>query len=180
VNLEAAFHAERLRNVGEKKLTSSLWFNAKVGWTTSGKTGAFMRVPPLTKEERSLLRKNGGCFKCHEPFTKHTTAMCDNGFPDGATYKPITAATITAKKAKKAGKTIAVVEVAKMVAVVMPSAALGNGTDSDECIALLTTPLLLWDCLIDGPSSSERVQALIDDGSAAVLIDEALVAKLGL
>jgi hypothetical protein len=77
--------------------------------------------------------------------------MCDNRFPDGTTYKPITAVTITAKKAKKAGKTIAVVEVVKTVAVVMPSVALGNGTDSDECIAPLTTPLLLWDCLIDGP-----------------------------
>ncbi|KAG2746933.1 hypothetical protein P692DRAFT_20781250, partial [Suillus brevipes Sb2] len=179
-NLEAAFKAERLKNVGEKKLTSSSQYNSKASRTTTGKTGAFVRVPPLTEEERSLLRENGGCFKCREPFQKHTTATCDNGFPDGATYKPITAASIAAKKSKKDGKTVASVEVANMVAVVMPSAALGNGTDSEECVAPLTTPLLLWDCLIDGPTSSSRVKALIDDGSAAVLIDEKLVTQLGL
>ncbi|KAG2741811.1 hypothetical protein P692DRAFT_20907082, partial [Suillus brevipes Sb2] len=182
-NLEAAFQKERVRNGGEKKLTSSSQFNAKAGRstnTTSGKTGAFVRVPPLTEEERTLLRENNGCFKCREPFVKHSTATCDNGFPDGATYKTITAATIAAKKAKKSSKTVAAVEVANTVAVVMPSAALGNGTDSDECVAPLTTPLLLWDCLIDGPTSSSTVKALIDDGSAAVLIDEKLVDKLGL
>ncbi|KAG1737595.1 hypothetical protein EDD22DRAFT_959640 [Suillus occidentalis] len=160
--LDAAFHAERLKNVGDKKLTSSSQFNSKAGHATTGKTGAFV------------------CFKCREPFTKHTTATCDNGFPDGTTYKPVTAATIAAKKNKKSGMTVASVEVANTVAVVMPSAALGNGTDSDECVAPLTTPLLLWDCLINGPTSSERVQVLIDDSSTAALIDKQLVIKLGL
>ncbi|KAG2095734.1 uncharacterized protein F5147DRAFT_778632 [Suillus discolor] len=179
-NLEAAFRAERLKNMGEKKLTSSSRYNSKSGQTTTGKTSTFVRVPALTDEERSLLRENDGCFKCREPFAKHTTATCTNGFPDGATYKPVTAATIAAKKNRKNGRTVASVEVANTVAVVMPSAALGNGTDSDECVAPLTTPLLLWDCLIDGPKSSSCVKALIDDGSAAVLIDESLVEQLGL
>lgn len=176
------FRAERSRAGGDKKLTSSSRYNAKSGQSTAGKTGAFVRVPPLTEEERALLRENDGCFKCREPFAKHTTATCNNGFPDGATYKTITASSIAAKKAKKTGNTVAAIEVANTVAVVMPSAALGNGTDSEECVAPLTTPLLLWDCFIDGPASdsSTRVSALIDDGSAAVLIDEEFALKLGL
>ncbi|KAG2737911.1 hypothetical protein P692DRAFT_20638613, partial [Suillus brevipes Sb2] len=180
--VETAMRAERARNGGDKKLTSSSQYNSKAGRTTNGKTGAFVRVPPLTEDERTLLRENDGCFKCREPFAKHTTSNCTNGFPDGATYKTVTAATIAAKKAKKSGNTVAAVEVANTVAVVMPSAALGNGSDSEECVAPLTTPLLMWDCLIDSPnvSSPSRVSALIDDGSAAVLIDEALALKLGL
>lgn len=180
--VETAMRAERARNGGDKKLTSSSQYNSNAGRTTNGKTGAFVRVPPLTEDERTLLRENDGCFKCREPFAKHTTSNCTNGFPDGATYKTVTAATIAAKKAKKSGNTVAAVEVANTVAVVMPSAALGNGSDSEECVAPLTTPLLMWDCLIDSPnvSSPSRVSALIDDGSAAVLIDEALALKLGL
>lgn len=184
--VEVGLRAERARNGGDKKLSSSSRYNAKSGQNTSGKTGAFVRVPPLTEDERTLLRDNDGCFKCREPFAKHTTANCTNGFPDGATYKTITASTIAAKKAAKAakknGNTVAAVEVANTVAVVMPSAALGNGSDSDECVAPLTTPLLLWDCFVDGPASVSptRVSALIDDGSAAVLIDEEFALKLGL
>ena len=174
------FCAECLKNVSEKKLTSSSQYNSKAGRTTSGKTSTFVHVPPLTDEEQSLLRKNDGCFKCHELFAKHTTATCGNGFPDGTTYKPVTAATIAAKKGKRNSRRVASVDVASTVAVVMPSVALGDGTDSDECVAPLTTPLLLWDCLIDGPKSSSCVKALIDDSSTAVLMDEKLVEQLGL
>jgi hypothetical protein len=69
------------------------------------------------------------------------------------------------------------------VAVVMPSAVLGDGSDSDdECMAPLQTPHLRWDCLVDGPavSSSVTVSALIDHGSSLVLIDDTLVVQLGL
>ncbi|KIK38836.1 hypothetical protein CY34DRAFT_90294, partial [Suillus luteus UH-Slu-Lm8-n1] len=169
--VEAGLRAERTRYGGDKKLSSSSRYNAKSGQNTAGKTGAFVRVPPLTEDERTLLRDNDGCFKCREPFAKHTTANCNNGFPDGATYKTITASTIAAKKAaKKSGNTVAAIGVANTVAVVMPSAALGNGSDSDECVAPLTTPLLLWDCFVDGPASISptRVSALIDDGSSAL------------
>ncbi|KIK41443.1 hypothetical protein CY34DRAFT_85364, partial [Suillus luteus UH-Slu-Lm8-n1] len=179
IRLDKRFR-ENGKSSGDKKLTSSSQYNSKAGKSATGKTGTFVRVPPLTDEERTLLRENDGCFKCREPFAKHTTSTCDNGFPDGATYKPVTTATIAAKKHKKTAKTIAALEVANTVAVVMPSAALGNGTDSDECVAPLTTSLFHWDCRIDGPDSSSVVTALIDDGSAAVLINEELVIKLGL
>lgn len=113
-------------------------------------------------------------------------ATCNKGFPDGATYRTVTAASIaasaTAKRGKKMSHTVATVDIENTIAVVMPSAALGNRTDSDECVAPLTTPLLLWDCLLDGSavSSPVHVSALIDDVSAAVLINEDLTFKLGL
>ncbi|KAG2737970.1 hypothetical protein P692DRAFT_20760211, partial [Suillus brevipes Sb2] len=103
-----------------------------------------------------------------------------------ATYKTLTAASVLAKKTKKSNKdVIAAVDVAEKqtVAVVMPSAVLGNGSDTDEeCVAPLQTPHLRWDCQVDGPavSSPLNVSALIDHGSSLVLIDEALVSKLGL
>lgn len=78
---------------------------------------------------------------------------------------------------------MAAVEIQDTVAVVMPSAALGDGTDSgEECVAPFTIPHFTWECLVDGPaaSSSVVVSALIDHGSPAVLIDEALAIKLGL
>ena len=60
----------------------------------------------------------------------------------------------------------------------MPSAALGNGSKSgDECIAPFSVPHFRWHCLLDGPNTefSIPVDALIDNGSHLVLIDDALV-----
>ncbi|KAG1803252.1 uncharacterized protein BJ212DRAFT_1304647 [Suillus subaureus] len=51
-------------------------------------------------------------------------ALCPKGFPNGAMYKVLTAATIAAKKAKKGGNVVAAVDVEdegkNMVAAVMP------------------------------------------------------------
>jgi predicted aspartyl protease len=110
---------------------------------------------------------------------------CAKGFPDGAMYKTLTASAVLAKKQKKK-EVVAAVDIdnnTETVAVVMPSAVLGNGTDSgEECVAPLQTPHLCWDCLIDGPaiSSPLTVSALIDHGSSLVLIGEELVTQLGL
>ncbi|KAG2065369.1 hypothetical protein BDR04DRAFT_1121922 [Suillus decipiens] len=164
-----------MKNVcGEKRLNTSLQYNSKTGWSTPGKMGTFVRVPPLTDKEHTLLHDNDRCFKCREPFAGHRTNTCSKGFPDGTSYKTLMAASIAAKKNRSNGRMVALVEVDNTVAVVMPSAALRNGTDSDECVAPLTTPLLLWDCHVDGPavSSPVHVSVLIDNGSAAVLIDQ--------
>ena len=64
----------------------------------------------------------------------------------------------------------------------MPSTVLGNGSKSgDECIAPFSVPHFRWHCLLDGPNTefSIPVDALIDNGSHLVLIDDALVKKLG-
>jgi predicted aspartyl protease len=96
---------------------------------------------------------------------------------------------VLAKKSKKK-EVVAAVDVddnaetiAETVTVVMPSAVLGNGTDSgEECVAPLQTPHLHWECLVNGPavSSPLTVSALIDHGSSLVLIGEELVKRLGL
>ncbi|KAG1802447.1 uncharacterized protein BJ212DRAFT_1304812 [Suillus subaureus] len=179
--VEAALCAECACN-GDKRLTSSSQYNMKAGRNTTRKTGTFMCIPPLTDEECTLLRDNNSCFKCREPFAGHTSATCNKGFPDSVTYKTITLAAITTKKGKKMSHTIVLVDTENTVAVVILSVALGDGTDSNKCVAPLTTPLLHWDCLVDGPtvSSPIHVLVLIDDGSAAVLIDESLTLKLGL
>ncbi|KAG2346923.1 hypothetical protein BDR05DRAFT_1046205 [Suillus weaverae] len=92
---------------------------------------------------------------------------------------------VLAKKTKKK-EVVAVVDVdeeVETVAVVMPSAVLGNGTDlGKECVAPLQTPHLRWDCLVDRPavSSPLTISALIDHGSSLVLIGKDLVNKLRL
>ncbi|KAG1810476.1 uncharacterized protein HD556DRAFT_1223852, partial [Suillus plorans] len=187
--VDTALRAERARAGLDKKIPFNPRSTNKPSTTQSNNTSSkpFVRLPPLSDIERQLLRDNDGCFKCWEPFAGHNSAACQNGFPDGSKYKALTAASIASKKSKQKTGVIAAVDVedenSNTVAVVMPSAALGNGTDSgEECVAPLQTPHLRWNCLVDGPSvtSPVTVSALIDHGSALVLIGEELVAKLGL
>ncbi|KIO11021.1 hypothetical protein M404DRAFT_966898, partial [Pisolithus tinctorius Marx 270] len=155
------------------------------------------RPPALTIEERQLLRDNSGCFKCRRLFQNHTTHNCPNDFPDAKNYKAVTAADVEAARKKRAKPVTAVIEDepaskrsriteeddTDAVAVVMPSAVLGDGTDSgEEYVAPLSVPHLRWPCLLEGPNLTFPlpVKALIDSGSHLVLIDETLVAKLGL
>jgi hypothetical protein len=146
----------------------------------------FIRLPALTIEERKLLQDNEGCFKCRRPFQKHTSWNCPNDFPDAKVYKTLTANIISAAKGKN-NKSKAIgaldVKVEQTIAVIMPSAVLGDGSDSgNECMAPLLYSHLKWSCLLDGPSLTTplTVDALIDHGSPIVLIDQQLVNKLGL
>jgi hypothetical protein len=183
--VEAALRVERNRS--NTKVPTPR-YNAKSGSsaTTSSTHRAFTRLPALTEDERRLLRENDGCFKCRQPFAGHTSNICTTGFPDGASYKTLTSAIIAAKKTKQGNRMVASVgasEETTAIAVVMPSAVLGDGTDSgEECVAPIQTSHLRWDCLVDGPAvpSPVPVSALIDHGSSLVLIDESLVNTLGL
>ncbi|KAG2364666.1 hypothetical protein BDR07DRAFT_1482290 [Suillus spraguei] len=180
--VEAAWRAR----AGERKLTIGTRFNSKAGQPTTSTTSSiktFTRLPALTNNERQLLQDNDGCFKCREPFTGHTSVNCQNGFPDGNNYKMLMPAIIASKKFKRGTSVVASIEdIEDTFAVVMPSAVLGDGTDSEECVAPLKTPHLRWDCLIDSPAVSSPicVSALIDHGSSLVLIDELLSKQLGL
>ncbi|KAH9918046.1 hypothetical protein B0H21DRAFT_702481, partial [Amylocystis lapponica] len=60
--------------------------------TSTGGTGRTPgpSLPKLTTEERLLLQKHRGCFKCRLPNQNHITANCPNEFPDPTTYTPIT------------------------------------------------------------------------------------------
>src|ERR1700678_889091 len=46
--------------------------------------------PPLTPSEISLLNAHKGCRKCGRFYFAHRVPTCPNGFPDGATYVPLT------------------------------------------------------------------------------------------
>ncbi|KAF9226046.1 hypothetical protein BS17DRAFT_806992 [Gyrodon lividus] len=96
----------------------------------SSTTNKFLCLPALTMDERKILQDNEGCFKCRCPFQKHTSRDCPYNFPDPKTYKPLTADDIAAKKLKTTP--IAAIDIEHTVAVVMPSAVLGDGTDSGD------------------------------------------------
>jgi hypothetical protein len=167
---------------GGQGSTSQGKFSAKPTATKTRTT--FTRLPSLTDAERNLLREHAGCFKCRKFYVTHRSADCPDGFPPGEGYKTLTERDATAVRPNQAKKSSVGVPSGRAVTAVLPvSAVLGEGTDSgEECVAPLTTPHFLWDCLLDGPklSSSLRVRALIDHGSHVVLIDEALVDRLGL
>ena len=78
---------------------------------------------------------------------------------------------------------VAAIKSEELVAVVMPSTVLGDGTDSgEESIFPISCPQLVWRCHVNGPlpECPLEVDALIDNGSSLVLIDEQLVSSLGL
>ncbi|KAJ2935130.1 hypothetical protein H1R20_g1983, partial [Candolleomyces eurysporus] len=39
-------------------------------------------IPALTEDERKVLQKHHGCFKCRKFYTGHGYRNCENGFPD--------------------------------------------------------------------------------------------------
>ncbi|KAG2142353.1 hypothetical protein DEU56DRAFT_733934, partial [Suillus clintonianus] len=84
-------------------------------------------LPPLTSQERELLRLNNGCFKCRKFGVDHRAPDCPNGAPDATSYKTLTES--DAAKVTKPKKPTAVV---MPVAAVMPSSVLEGDSDSDE------------------------------------------------
>ena len=145
--------------------------------------------PPLTADELKLLRDNAGCFKCRQYLRNHTSTTCTNDFPNPKGYKTLTSADVEAARTKKRAKPIAAViedepvakrarefieEIIEPVAVVMPSAVLGDGSESgDECVAFISVPHFQWPCLLDGPNTEFSLP--VD-----ALINAAFVKKLGL
>ena len=138
---------------------------------------------------------------------KHAGAAdCPNGFPDGNTYKKITATRDTAGNAPKQpapsssasttkgkGKVVAAITPAEQeesedddgdfVTTVMPSAALGNGSFSKEDVSPpLRSKHFITKFKIYGPHSDFALNfsALIDNGAHVVLIRPEVVDELGL
>lgn len=168
---------------------------------TDGKTG-------IDAAEKAILLKYRGCFKCLRFNVKHRSRDCPNQAPPAnrkrlseadvpasakAAYaafqrvKTETAAAIQAleeqENAASAGETSTSATAPMEVAAVMQTCVLeGADTDSDEYVAPFSAPHLVWNCLLEGPSTEfpTPIRALIDHGSHLVLIDEALVRKLGL
>jgi hypothetical protein len=138
--------------------------------------------------EHALLQDNEGCFKCHVPFANHLSCNCPTGFPNKTNYKPLTEADIAIARCKanmKATKAAAVLpanEPAVPATVVMPSAVLGNSSDSECVDTPFLSPHFFVDVIIGNSSSVSQfpVHALIDHGCNSVLISPELVDCLGL
>ena len=146
-------------------------------------------LPALTAFERTLLQNNKGCFKCWVPFAEHLSRNCPTGFPDKANYKPLMEADIVLTKkckangkATKAAAVLPVEEPAVPAAVVMLSAVLGDGSDSEYVDTPFSSPHFFVDVIIGGSSSVSQgdVRALIDHGCNSVLISPDLVDRLKL
>ncbi|KAH7903753.1 hypothetical protein BJ138DRAFT_979514, partial [Hygrophoropsis aurantiaca] len=92
----------------------------------------FVRLPPLTDQERQLLKDHRGCFKCRHFYVNHLSTSCPDGFPAGEGYKTLTERDALAAKPRKSAKPVVSVTIDTVASVSMPSAVLGDGTDSDE------------------------------------------------
>jgi hypothetical protein len=141
------------------------------------------RIPPLTTAERALLVEHDGCFKCRQFYTSHKSSDCPDGFPDKTSYSTLTESNaLAAKKRQVKKERVPTVAIVAPVAVVMPSAVLGDGSDSEYVVAPFFVPHFFFDCVVGGStaSSTESVHALIDHGSDAVLIDPDLADRLHL
>ena len=164
-------------------------------------TASSSGLPRLTAAERTLILDHQGCFKCRQLYVDHIGANCPNGFPPANTYKTLTPAyaeSVKDSKNKLRSQNLGAVGALGLSGTStddLPSAVLGIGEEeSDDSSKYVrghdhvpsTSPFssrhLEWRCRVDGPSVSDPmvVTALIDTGSPSVLIDEDLVAKLGL
>jgi hypothetical protein len=115
-------------------------------------------------------------------------------FPPASSYKPLTVGHAEAVRDSKNKPRSRVGPVAHVgpsrseEGAVEATAVLGVGEDesddSEGYVHTTHTPFssghLEWRCLVDGPSGSIAVTTLIDNGSHSVLIDDALVERLGL
>ncbi|TFY58849.1 hypothetical protein EVJ58_g6151 [Rhodofomes roseus] len=157
----------------------------------------------LTDEEKELLKKFGGCFKCRRFFVKCRTGSCKTGPPDGSTYHALTMADVDAARSRRdkenKSSTVAAVEdivtdmdsSSSVVAAVADLAASvagasvddGSGSDTDnfQYVAPLSVPHLSFTAIIHSPSEvASPLPLLIDSGSPTVLIRDDLVSQLKL
>ena len=165
---------------------------------TVSRSTNFTSLPKLTPAERAIIFEHQGCFKCRKLYVEHKGANCPNGFPAPGSYKPLTNEYAEAvRDSKNKPKPRAQGTVAHVGYVTegeggpeVQSAVLGIGEedldDETRCAPTNSLPFfsrhLEWRCRVDGPSVPEplSINALIDNGSHSVLIDEKLVRELGL
>ncbi|KAJ3866275.1 hypothetical protein EV359DRAFT_79684 [Lentinula novae-zelandiae] len=153
--------------------------------TSAGPSSHSGRLPPLTTNECRLLSENEGCFKCRSFFIKCHTSSNEHEFhlPIGNGYKELTMSdvdsacklrgpTVDSNKKPRTGPIATITAVDEnnnndMVASIIPSAVLGNGTDSEEesnkqlSIPPLTKYVFLKVGSIDGSFTSRKVSFII-------------------
>ncbi|KAF9568677.1 hypothetical protein CPC08DRAFT_605382, partial [Agrocybe pediades] len=164
---------------------------------SSSATSSNDRCPSLTNEERELLVKYHGCFKCRRYNVQHRSSNCPNGYPSGKNYQVLTDSRDAQGNPPRRGdnqqtaKAVAAVteeeeersDAEDFVASVMQTAVLGEGSASEsEVRSPLKAKHITWDALIDSPALEfpVKLKTLIDNGSHLVLIRPDVVTKLGL
>jgi len=166
----------------------------------------FVKLPPLTNTECTLLHEHDGCTKCHHFYMDHCSQSCPNGFPVGKGYKTLTVTdALSAKKGKAVAKpnakpiaatssTIKSVDSDNEIsatAAILPDSPGEYTSDSDEdwdvsCCEVSGLPHcskhLIWNCQIHSLTDDFPVKtcALINNGAHLALICPELVDSLGL
>ncbi|OJT04019.1 Transposon Tf2-7 polyprotein [Trametes pubescens] len=188
------------RVVTKTKIVSSSAPSKPVGARSSSSTSK--SLPRLTDDEKRLLNEYDGCYKCRHYYAGHMSGACPNGYPDAASYVPLSAKTALAAKVLRDAKgmrprTVAAVSgdlnsgedygdsAVASISVSSPLAAttgiLGTGSDSEECVTPLFHKHTLLPATILSPLVESPVyQMLIDSGSPTVLIREDVARSLKL
>lgn len=98
--------------------------------TTTSSASSYVKLPPLSDTERTLLNEHDGCTKCRRFFVDHRSQNCPDGFPSGKGYKTLTMTDVlNAKKAKAVSKTA---KSASSKPVAATSSATIEDVDSDD------------------------------------------------
>lgn len=124
-------------------------------------------LPKLRPEEKRLLADNNGCFKCRHVDAFHVSRDCKLGYPKR--YYPVNEDAIREYRAA-----VAAWNASRLIATARVAAAtITSDTDDNPP---LSVPHFFWNCLVDDPASLRPapVEALLDNGSHTVLIDQSL------
>jgi len=174
--------------------------------SNSTTTSSFVKLPPLTDTECTLLNEHDGCTKCCHFYTDHHSQNCPNSFPLGKGYKMLTTADVLAAKkakaiSKPAAKPVAATSASienvdsdediSATAAILPHSSNDYTSDSDKdwdvsCCEVSHMPHhgkhLIWNCQIHSQTSDFPVKthALLDNSAHLILIHPELVDQLGL
>ncbi|KAI0083200.1 hypothetical protein BDY19DRAFT_900664 [Irpex rosettiformis] len=159
--------------------------------------------PPLTENERALLFKYHGCFKCRRFFAGHRQRDCKNAPPKGVGYKELSEDDALKAKTEsdrrkapdassKRNTTAAVGfddDIDQNVSATVNSSPIATGvlscgdTDDSECVPSFSLPHFMLRAFVhssSGPLTHQPVRMLIDCGSSTVLMRSEVAKALSL
>ncbi|KAG1763847.1 hypothetical protein EDD22DRAFT_1050004 [Suillus occidentalis] len=98
---------ERLEDLASHKKIAEELHKPKRATSSTNKTSSSKpyndsspRLGSLTENERALLMKHKGCFKCRKFYVSHQSKDCTDGAPDASSYKTLTESDANAAKPK--------------------------------------------------------------------------------
>ena len=174
--------------------------NTSTAKSTTADNSLTKKCPKLDPTECTFLQANDGCFRCQRFNQSQKSSTCPNGFPAVAGYKKvITTHDATGNAPKKTtpflsnkGKSVAAIlpedtpmssEEDNVVAAVMPSAVLGNGSFSEGNVSptLCKKHLILkFQIAAQHLDFPLKFNAMLDNGAHVLLIHPDTVSELQL